>query len=115
MSVSYREELLENTDNTHQEDETGKYVRECPWCGKQFKSKDFLKAVNREGVHRSQKHIQEQGKIPKPENGRKKKTNIVNEWMDKLEKQNQDNNASISGLKTVFEIARINYMNQEKI
>lgn len=111
MSFSYREELLENTDNVTQLG-NGDYQVKCPWCGEQFTSHRFLKAVNREGVHRAEKHIQSEGKIPKPENGRDTKTSILDTWQQQI---NETGEVSQGSEKLVLQIAEINRMKSEKI
>lgn len=114
MINGFEEEVLKEKENIEEKD--GKYVVTCGWCGEKFRSQVLLKAWNREGVHRSKKHIQEEGKLPKPEKGRDTTKSIVDLWSEKLDKENQnDDDASVSVLKTVFEIARINYENQGKL
>jgi len=110
----YQRELLDSVDNISESGDE-KYTVECCYCGETFESRQLEKALNLEGVHRAEKHIREEGKLPKPEKGRDKTNNIVNQWAEKLEKQGSNTAPENSSLKTVLEIARINYQNQEKV
>jgi len=114
MTFSYREELLENTDNV-EELNNGKYQVKCPWCSQKFKSTQFLKAVNREGVHRAKQHIQREGKIPKRENGRDTKTSIVETWQNSLDSNENKVEQGLGSEHLVFKIAQINMANEEKL
>lgn len=52
------------------------YTSECPYCGKQFTAETRMEADNKEGIHRTEDHVQD-GEIERVIDG---KTSEVDDW-----------------------------------
>ena len=77
---------------TEQEEDT-KFTSKCPYCGEKFVAETQMEADNQEGVHRTDKHVQD-GEIKRVIDG---KTSEVDGWRRETENKAQDNSASKSG------------------
>lgn len=82
------------------------YTSSCPYCGETFEAETQMKADNREGVHRTEEHVDRNGQISREVDG---KNNVADEWRRKKMKEDatstvhSDDEGSESGSSQLVE------------
>jgi hypothetical protein len=86
--------IVSMSENSEESDDS--YTVSCPYCGETFQGESQMEAKNKEGVHRTQEHVQD-GEIERVIDG---KNSEVDDWRRQAADNGQDSSKDSNRGKT---------------